>query len=82
MIGNIDNTTISEPNTALGIILYKGHSKDRTADKSYRTISTCPVLTMAFDLHLRDLFQEHWNSKTDETQYQKAGVLMNWHLYY
>ena len=28
LIGNVDNTTISELNTTLGIIFYKGHSGD------------------------------------------------------
>ena len=73
LLKNVDKTTISELNTALGIILYKGHNKDRNLDKSYRTISTCPVLAKALDLYIRDLYQEQWNAVTAETQYQSEG---------
>ena len=45
---------IEEINTAHAIILFKGHKKDQSSEKSYRTISSCPVIAKALDLHIRD----------------------------
>ena len=73
VLSDIEKSTVSELNTACGRILYKGHHKDKNIDKSYRTISTCPVLAKALDLHLRDLYQDKWNAVTAETQYQTLG---------
>ena len=57
VISDVNNATIEELNTALGLILYKGHKKDKNSDRSYRTISTCPFIAKAIDLYLRDLYQ-------------------------
>ena len=73
VITEVNNATIEELNVAYGLILYKGHSKDKTRDSSYRTISTCPFLAKALDLYLRDLYQDLWNASTATTQYQAAG---------
>ena len=55
------------------MILYKGHHKDKHSHRSYRTISTCPLLAKALDLYIRDLSQNQWNQVTAETQYQRGG---------
>ena len=60
-------------NTALGLILYKGHKKEKTSERSYRTISTCPFLAKSLDLYLRDLHVEKWNKCQASTQYQGSG---------
>ena len=73
IIEEVDNATIEELNTAYGLILYKGHNKDKASDRAYRTISTCPFLAKALDLYLRDLYQEVWDRQTAPTQYQATG---------
>ena len=72
-IQNVNNSTVSELNTALGMILYKGHQRDKNSDRSYRNISTCPLVAKGLDLHLRDQFQSAWNDVTADTQYQRNG---------
>ena len=47
--------------------------KDKTSEKSYRTISSCPFLSKALDLYLRDLYQGQWNEIQADTQYQGCG---------
>ena len=57
----------------LGLIFYKGHNKPKTSDRSYRTISTCPLWAKAVDLYLRDLYHHHWDQCQAPTQYQGRG---------
>ena len=73
VISDVSKATIDELNTALGVILYKGHKKDKNLDRSYRTISTCPLLAKSLDLYLRDLYQNKWGQSTALTQYQNTG---------
>ena len=73
LIGEVNNITLEELNTALGIILYKGHRKDKNSDRSYRTISTCPVIAKSLDLYARDLYQDLWEDCTSSTQYLATG---------
>ena len=73
IILNVENANIKELNTTHGLILYKGGQKDKSNERSYRTISTCPIVAKALDLYLRDLYQEKWNKMTAPTQYQKQG---------
>ena len=44
IIADVNNASLDELNCALGLILWKGHGKDKSSDRSYRTISTCPFL--------------------------------------
>ena len=53
-----------------GKILYKGNSKSRSSDRSYRTISSCPFLSKSIDLYLRDLYGDKWDEAQASTQYQ------------
>ena len=69
----VENATIVELNVALGLILYKGHKKEKTSSRSYRTISTCPFLSKALDLHIQDLHQDKWDICQADTQYQGSG---------
>ena len=73
MITDVNNGAIEELNLALGLILYKGHRKDKNSDRSYRTISTCPLVAKGLDLHLRDLYKDIWDTCTAPTQYQTKG---------
>ena len=57
----------------LALLLYKGHTKDRTLDSSYRTISTCPLIAKGLDLYVRELAIEKWNHLQADTQYQGEG---------
>ena len=67
------NVAIDEVNTAYACILFKGHNKDKSSSNSYRTISTCPVVAKALDLHIRDLHLASWNLRQMSTQYQGEG---------
>ena len=72
-IQNVNNATLEEVNTALGLILYKGHRKPKNSDRSYRTISTCPFIAKSLDMHIRDQYQHLWDECTAPTQYLDRG---------
>ena len=73
LIAEVNNGKIDELNVAHGNILFKGHKKERTSDRSYRTISTCPFLAKSVDCYLRDLYHDCWDSCQASTQYQGTG---------
>ena len=73
IIKDVNNATLEELNIALGLILHKGHKKEKTSDRSYRTISTCPFLSKALDLYIRDIYQDQWDACQAVTQYQGSG---------
>ena len=70
LLHDIQNVAISEVNRAYACVLFKGHSKDRTQASSYRTISFCPLVAKALDLHIRDLHIKEWNADQSATQFQ------------
>ena len=74
LIDDLNNISIENLNATFAIILYKGHDKDRSSDRSYRTISTCPLLAKALDTYVRGLNLESWNNDQAETQYQGEGM--------
>ena len=73
IIDDVNNATIEEMNSCYALLLFKGHGKLKTSDKSYRTISTCPFLSKALDLYIRELQKEKWNHDQAQTQYQGEG---------
>ena len=73
IITDVNNASLEELNVALGLILYKGHNKEKTSHRAYRTISTCPFISKSLDLYLRDLYRDKWDSLEAETQYQGSG---------
>ena len=73
IISNTNNASIEELNLVHGVIHYKGHNKDKTSERAYRTISSCPFLSKATDLYLSDLFQHQWDKCQADTQYQGQG---------
>ena len=73
IVQDVNNASIEELNACYALLLFKGHGKLRTDDNSYRTISTCPLLSKALDLYIRDLHVEKWNLQQAPTQYQGEG---------
>ena len=73
IISDLSNAGLEELNTAHGIILFKGHGKEKTSDRSYRTISTCPLLAKATDMYIRSLYGGLWQKQEAATQYQGIG---------
>ena len=70
IIENVNNATVDELNACYALLLHKGHEKPRTSDTAYRTISTCPVVSKALDLYVRDLHKHKWSACQADTQYQ------------
>ena len=70
IISNVNNARIKELNTIYAIVLFKGHGKDRSLDRSYRTISTCPLAAKALDCYVRELSLHDWNNHQAPTQFQ------------
>ena len=62
--------TIEELNSCYALLLYKRHGKPKTMDSSYRTISTCPTVSKAIDMYIRDLHKDKWSNQEAKTQYQ------------
>ena len=73
IIVDISNSSIPQINLAYACVLHKGHNKDRTSSKSYRTISSCPVIAKALDMHVRDLHLKEWNEDQSVVQFQGEG---------
>ena len=70
IIANVNNAGIQELNNIYACVLYKAHGKDRTSDRSYRTISTCPLASKALDIYVRELCIDDWNARQASTQFQ------------
>ena len=62
LIKDVNNTSIEEINTVMAVILFKGGNKLKTSDRSFRTISSCPVAAKALDLFIRDLYIDQWKN--------------------
>ena len=73
LIDDINNTIIKEVNTVHAIIIFKGHGKVKTSDRSYRTISTCPVVAKAMDMHVKKINISKWNLEQASPQFQGQG---------
>ena len=53
VINDINSSSIPELNTIWAIILYKNGKKDPESDRSWRTISCCPMVFRAMDMYIR-----------------------------
>ena len=73
LIDNINNTVVEEVNSVYACILFKGHDKCKNSDRSYRTLSTCPVTAKALDMYVRSLNINKWNLTQSECQFQGEG---------
>ena len=73
IIDEVNNATIEELNSCYALLLHKAHGKSRTSDKAYRTITTCPLVSKALDLYIKDIYKDKWSLEQAETQYQGDG---------
>ena len=73
IIENVNLSSLSELNSVWAMILHKGHGKDRESDRSYRTISTCPLLAKSLDKYVGSLYESGWAAAQAETQFQGTG---------
>ena len=70
---NVNSTCIEEINATYACILFKGHGKNKSSSRSYRTISTCPVVAKGLDIYLRKLHEDDWYADQVPTQFQGKG---------
>ena len=73
ILQDLNNMQVDELNIAWVCILYKGHSKDRSSERSYRTISTCTFISKVLDPYIADLYSSLWDNKTASTQFQRPS---------
>ena len=73
LIKNIKLASLEELNTVWACILYKGHGKNKNSDRSYRTISTCPLIAKALDTYVGQLNGAGWAEVQAPTQFQGSG---------
>ena len=73
IIDEVNLSTLEELNTVWACILWKGHGKDKESDRSYRTISTCPLLAKALDSYVGELYSGGWADVQASTQFQGNG---------
>ena len=73
VIDDIGLAEVTELNVAHGLIIYKGHGKDKNNERSYRTISTCPFLAKSLDLYVKDLYIDLLEENQAPTQYFGSG---------
>ena len=63
VIQNVNLFSMSELNSVWAMVLHKGHGKPKDSDRSYRTISTCPLLSKALDKYVGQLPRLRHSSK-------------------
>ena len=73
IIEEINASSLEELNTICACILWKGHGKDRESDRSYRTISTCPLVAKALGSYIGSLYSAGWADVQADTQFQASG---------
>ena len=73
IINHINSSSVSELNTIWAIILHKGHNKDPESDRSWRTISCCPLIAKALDTYLVELYGDGWSAVQAPTQFQGSN---------
>ena len=73
IISNINLSTTAELNSAWSIMLHKGHNKPRNLCRSWRCISTCPLVSKVLDLYVSDLHSDNWVSASAPTQFMTKG---------
>ena len=73
VIFNVNLFSLPELNSFWAMVLYKAHGKPKDEDCSYRTISTCPLISKALDKYSWSLYETGWASAQAETQFQGPG---------
>ena len=74
VLSDIETFALSQLNTCHAIILFKGHGKCKTSDRSYRTISSCSFIAKAADKYIGWLEEDKWAAAQAETQFQGKGL--------
>ena len=74
VLSNVNLAGLPELNTIYACVLFKGHGKDKEQARSYRTISTCPLLAKALDCYIRELSLDRWTQQQAPTQFQGRGM--------
>ena len=72
-IDNVNNSKLNVLNDILAMVLFKGHGKDKENDRSYRTISTCPLLTKCLNIFIGRHNYHLWHKAQAPTQFQGEG---------
>ena len=73
VIKNVNLFSLPELNSVWAMVLHKGHGKPKDSDRSYRTISTCPLLSKSLDKYIGSLYESGWAAAQAETQFQGKG---------
>ena len=73
IISQINSSSIPELNTIWANILHKGHNKDPELDRSWRTISCCPIIAKALDTYMVELYDVGWSDVQASTQFQGSN---------
>ena len=73
IICNINLSTAAELNSAWSIMLHKGHNKPRSLCRSWRCISTCPLISKVLDMYVSDLHSDNWVSASAPAQFMTRG---------
>ena len=73
IIKNVNLFPLPELNSVWAMVLHKGHGKPRDSDRSYRTISTCPLLSKSLDKYIGSMYESGWAAAQAETQFQGPG---------
>ena len=73
VVSNINLFSLPELNSVWAMVLHKGHGKPKDEDRSYRTISTCPLLAKAIDKYIGSLYESGWAAVQADTQFQGTG---------
>ena len=74
LIDDVSKVTITEINSVFAMVLFKGHGKDKNSDRSYRTISICPLIAKALDLYARELCLNKWKNDQSQVQFMGEGT--------
>ena len=73
IINFINSSAVAELNTVWANIMFKGGDKDREHDRSYRTISCCPIMAKAMDSYMVELYDVGWAAIQAQTQFQGSN---------
>ena len=73
LISDLNTSSVPEVNSAWSIMLHKGHGKPRSSSRSWRCISTCPLLAKALDLKVAAMQRDNWTTASANTQFMARG---------
>ena len=71
LVSNVNLATLKEINSAWAVMRHQGGSKPHHLAKSWRCISTCPLVAKAMDLYVYGLHKEQWEAVATPTQFMR-----------